>query len=295
MSKKIHVLLHWYRSKTPAFRFHFVTGIGLSVIVCLGLYYYMMTHESTDDAFIEGHITAVSPKVAAHVLKVHVRDNQEVKEGDLLVELDPRDYQTKRDLGKAALLAAEAESLQARTDVERYRQLIKTDEISRQQLDLAVLRAATADAKVGMAKANLEECELQVSYTKIMAPVTGSVTRKSVEVGAFVQPGQSLMAIVQPERWVVANFKETQLRYMRPGQKVRIKIDTYPGKSLKGHIDSIQRGTGARFSLLPPENATGNYVKVVQRVPVKILFDESPDPKHPLSVGMSVEPEVKIK
>jgi membrane fusion protein (multidrug efflux system) len=198
-------------------------------------------------------------------------------------------------MAKAAVQMSQAESTQARTDVERYNKLVQTDEISKQQYDMALLRSATADAKLALAKANLEQAELQVSYTKIYAPVTGCVTRKSVEVGAFVQPGQALMALVTHERWVIANFKETQLTHMRPGQKAEMKVDTYPGKKIKGHVDSIQKGTGARFSLLPPENATGNYVKVVQRVPVKIVVDDEEDPKHPLSVGMSVEPEVKVR
>ena len=121
------------------------------------------------------------------------------------------------------------------------------------------------------------------------------MTKKSVELGQLVQVGQPLFAIVSKGKWVIANFKETQLTHMRPGQEVKIKIDTYPHKTFKGHVDSIQRGTGARFSLLPPENATGNYVKVVQRVPVKIVFDEAPNKKYPLALGMSAVPEVKVR
>jgi membrane fusion protein (multidrug efflux system) len=141
----------------------------------------------------------------------------------------------------------------------------------------------------------VELAELQLSYTKIYAPVCGRVTRRSVEVGDYVGIGQELMAIVPDDVYVTANFKETQLTYMRPGQPVEIRIDAFPKKRFTGHVDSIQRGSGAAFSLLPPENATGNYVKIVQRVPVKIVFDEPPDPSYPIGPGMSVVPEVKIR
>jgi membrane fusion protein (multidrug efflux system) len=285
----------WFQSKNLRFRLSFVLLCGLSLIAALHFYHHSLVFQMTDDAFIEGPITPVSAKVAAHVLVVHVTDNQEVKEGDLLLELDARDYLTKLDMARAAVQMAEAEAVQARTDVERYSKLVETDEISKQQLDMALLRSATGDAKLALAKSNFEQAELQVSYTKVTAPVSGHVTRKSAEVGAFVAPGQALMALVTQERWVVANFKETQLALMRAGQPVEIKIDTYPGRKWKGKVDSIQRGTGSRFSLLPPENATGNYVKVVQRVPVKILLEESADPKRPLAVGMSAEPEVKVR
>jgi membrane fusion protein (multidrug efflux system) len=141
----------------------------------------------------------------------------------------------------------------------------------------------------------LDEAELQLSYTKIYAPEAGRVTRKSVELGALVQVGQPLLAIVPGEVWVTANFKESQIGTIRPGQSAEITVDAYSDKTFKAHVDSIQAGTGARFSLIPAENATGNYVKVVQRIPVKIVFDEPPDPQHLLAPGMSVVPQVKVK
>jgi membrane fusion protein (multidrug efflux system) len=153
----------------------------------------------------------------------------------------------------------------------------------------------TASADIEQAKANVLQAQLNLSYTKIYAPEDGRVTKKAVEEGTFVQVGQALLALVPQDFWVTANFKETQLAQMQVGQPVAIKVDAYPDKVFKGHVDSFQTGTGARFSLLPPENATGNYVKVVQRVPVKIVFDEQPDPQHPLGPGMSVEPEVEVK
>ena len=141
----------------------------------------------------------------------------------------------------------------------------------------------------------MRQAELNLSYTKIYAAESGRITRKSVEAGNYVQVGQTLLSIVPDNVWVVANFKENQLGHMRPGQPATIRIDAYPDKIFKGHVESIQAGSGARFSLLPPENATGNYVKVVQRVPVKILIDEPPDPHHVLGPGLSVLPEVKVR
>lgn len=156
-------------------------------------------------------------------------------------------------------------------------------------------QAQSAHADVEQARASVVQAELALSYAQIHAPESGRVTRKVVEEGAYIQVGQTLMAIVPAHVWVVANFKETQLRYMRPGQPAQITVDAYPGKILMGYVDSMQSGTGARFSLLPPENATGNFVKVVQRVPVKIALDEPPDPNYLLAPGMSVMPVVKIK
>ncbi|HNX68947.1 MAG TPA: HlyD family secretion protein [Candidatus Omnitrophota bacterium] len=278
----------------PTFRFVVACVGGFLLIGLLWIFYQSLCYVSTDDAFVEGHVAPISPKVSAQVIRVPVKDNQEVKTGDLLVELDVSDYRVQHDMAKADLMAAEAEAQKAHADEVRYKKLNDQDEVSKQQLDMAVLRTEVADAKVAAAKARLEQTGLEVSYTKITAPISGHVTRKSVELGALVQTGQPLMAIVSDEKWVVANFKETQLRDMHSGQKVKIKVDTYPGKTFHGHVDSIQRGTGARFSLLPPENATGNFVKVVQRIPVKIVFDEKPEKKYPLGLGMSVVPEVKV-
>ena len=433
--------------KRPLFRrpaFLIVAAIILVVAAIVGIRYwlYARSHESTDDAFIEAHVIQISPKVSGHVVKLYVDSNQQVNKGDLLAEIDPRDYQAKVDQAKAALTAgqarlkearsgvdlarantranveqasasvqqarsgvsasrasvaaeqsrvnqagatietakanleqaraqvnaAQAELVRAQADVNRYQQLYSKDEISKQRLDQAIATARTAEAQVQaaqnkvaaaesqvnemqsarttasetarraqsqvgsaqaqvnealgrLAQANtgrqqvavsqaqadtagasieqlqavLDQAELELSYTKIYAPDSGRVANKSVEQGALVQAGQPLLSIVPGDVWVTANFKESQIGRMQPGQPVEISVDAYPGKSFKGHVDSIQPGTGARFSLLPPENATGNYVKVVQRVPVKIVFDEPPDPKHMLAPGMSVEPEVYIR
>jgi membrane fusion protein (multidrug efflux system) len=434
-------------ARRPFYKRRSVTIIA-AVVLLLGTIFgirywlYARSHESTDDAFIDGHIIQLSPKVSGYVAKIYVADNQQVKEGDLIAELDARDYEVKLQQAKAALdaglakeneaktnvsltratssatvqqaqaavrksrtevessragaaslhsraneatsavstaqanlaqtqaqvVAAQADVTRANADVERYQALYAKDEISKQRLDQAVATANTANAQLEAARqrvaaaeahvnevraaqaaaaqtaqqaqtqisgaqagvneaigklaeanaapqqvavsqaqaatagatteqlrAQVAQAELELSYTKIYAPENGRVTRKSVEEGALVQIGQPLLAIVPGDVWVTANFKESQIGKMTPGQSVEISVDAYPDKVFKGHIDSIQAGTGARFSLIPPENATGNYVKVVQRVPVKIVFDESPDPKHMLAPGMSVVPEVKVK
>src|SRR6266404_1692670 len=208
-----------------------IAGIGYGAFAM----FHSFTHESTDDAFVDAHILLTAPKIAGRVATVHINDNQDVKNGDLLVEIDPAD-----------------------------------------------------------AKAAIQQAELNLSYTKIFAPEDGRVTKKAVEPGDYVQVGQDLFALVTPERWTTANFKETQLRTMRPGQRAQVSVDAYPDHPLRGHVDSIQAGSGARFSLLPPENATGNYVKVVQRVPVKIVLDEQPDVQRALGPGMSVVPTVAM-
>jgi len=296
MRAKIQGLKEKYLPKNPAHRKILKWGsIGFVGIYLIGMIYHGFCYVSTDDAFVAGHIIQISPKVSSHVLKVHVNDNQKVKTGDSLVELDPNDFEVRHQVSKADLEAAQAEAAQAKRDLERYTNLSKNNEVSKQQLDQVELRARTANARVSATTAHLRQAELDVSYTKILSPASGHVSKKSAEEGALVQIGQPLLAIVSDEKWVVANFKETQLTHMRAGQKAEIKIDTYPGKTFKGHVDSIQRGTGSTFSMFPPENATGNFVKVVQRVPVKIVFDEQPDEKKPLGIGMSVIPEVKVR
>jgi membrane fusion protein (multidrug efflux system) len=165
-----------------------------------------------------------------------------------------------------------------------------------QQVAVSEAQAASAGANIEQLQAAVDDAELQMSYTKIYAPETGRVTRKSVEVGALVQVGQPLLAIVPGDVWVTANFKESQVGNIRPGQGVDVTVDAYPGRVFKAHVDSIQAGTGSRFSLIPPENATGSYVKVVQRVPVKIVFEPNQiDSQQLLAPGMSAVPEVKIK
>jgi membrane fusion protein (multidrug efflux system) len=166
---------------------------------------------------------------------------------------------------------------------------------ARAQLAMARAQVATAEASLRSAAANLAEAELQLSYTRIVAPATGTIARRTVDLGNYVVPGQALMAVVQPECWVTANLKESQLTYLRTGQTATIQVDAFPDEKLTAHVDSVQSGTGAVFSSLPAENATGNYVKVVQRIPVKLIFDGDPCARLHLAQGMSVVPRIKVR
>jgi membrane fusion protein (multidrug efflux system) len=329
-----------------------VAATVLIVVVAVIFYYlrFIAPFESTDDAFIEGDATPIAPQVAGQVVRLLVRDNQDVNAGDLLLEIDPREYQAKVDQARASLAAANSSLEQARAllnvdlakvdqekanviatvaqakfsadDFQRYRS-VGVLAVSKSQLDLSGTQAsssaaqgdvarnrelaaeaqvkldqasiATAAAQVEMNEAAVRQTELDLSYTRVTAPLSGFVTHRTVDNGAYVQPGQDLLAIMPRQVWIVANFKEDQLAHMHAGEPVKVRIDAYPQTTFKGHVDSIQAGTGARFSLLPPENATGNYVKVVQRVPVKILLDNIPKGNYVLGAGLSVEPKVRVK
>jgi membrane fusion protein (multidrug efflux system) len=218
-----------------------------------------------------------------------------VKEGDLLVQIDDREYRAQAEQAQAAVRAAQVAAENAAADARRAEQLFARQLIARQALDLAVATERTRFAEADAARKRAAEAALRLSFTHITAPEAGRVTRRTIEEGAYVQVGQALMTVVPNDFWVVANFKETQLDTVRPGQPVDIRVDAYPELRLRGHVDSVQAGTGARFSLLPPENATGNYVKVVQRVPVKIVFDQLPHDPTLLGPGMSVVPTIRVR
>jgi membrane fusion protein, multidrug efflux system len=342
---------------------------GLFALLVIGTLIYLTNsaaYQSTDDAFIEGHVIPVSSKVAGRVLAVYVRDNQEVQKGDLVVELDPRDFDAASRQKEAALQSARAQvgattagveyarahvqtvqatlesdeasanasaaqNDKAQNDLKRYEDLFKTKVASPADLDQyrAAARSAQANydaagkkvasdkalvaeaqaqvgafsalvlsdkAKIGQSDADFSAAKLNQSYTRVEASEAGWVTQKSVEPGAYVQAGQNLFALVPQKVWVTANFKEDQIGHMRKDQPVEVVIDALHGEKVTGHVDSVQAGSGARFSLLPPENATGNYVKVVQRVPVKIVFDKPLNDGHglPLGPGESVIPTVKV-
>jgi membrane fusion protein (multidrug efflux system) len=267
-----------------------IAGIGYGAFAM----FHSFTHESTDDAFINAHIVSTAPKIAGRVAAVHITDNQDVKKGELLVEIDPADAQAALAQAKANLAKARATRNKADQDQRRALELFGKGGISEEQRDTALQAASTAKADTEADAAAVQQAELNLQYTKINAPEDGRVTNKAVEPGDYVQVGQNLFALVTLERWLTANFKETQLRNMRPGQRAQVSVDAYPDHPLRGHVDSIQAGSGARFSLLPPENATGNYVKVVQRVPVKIVLDEQPDVQRVLGPGMSVVPSVAV-
>jgi membrane fusion protein (multidrug efflux system) len=267
-----------------------IAGIGYGGLAM----FHSFTHESTDDAFIDVHFVSVAPKIAGRVTAVNVDDNQLVKKGNALIEIDPRDFQVALAQAKANLAKDKATLVQANTNEKRAQDLFGKKVISTQERDTNVATSDASKAGVEADEAAVEQAELNLGYTKILAPIDGFVTKEAVATGDYVQIGQALMSLVPPRVWVIANFKETQLRSMRPGQAATISVDAYEGVPLHGHVDSIQAGSGAAFSLLPPENATGNYVKVVQRVPVKIVLDDQQGLQRVLGPGMSVVPTVSV-
>jgi membrane fusion protein (multidrug efflux system) len=303
-----------------------IVGLAVAVAACVAgvLYYrYRSRYESTDDATIDGHPIVISARVSGNLIAVHVTDNQVVAAGELLAEIDPCDYQAQWARAEAAVAGAEADHEQAvaqaevaeaelanqQQDLRRYEESVKRGAVIQQTLDhaqasarvaaaslnAATKRVAAARAQIRQSRAAADQALLKLSYAKVVAPAAGRVTRKSMEPGAYVEVGQPLLALVTDQMWVVANFREIQLTSMRPGQPAEVRVDAYPHRVFKAHVDSIQAGTGAAFSLFPPENATGNYVKIVQRIPVKIVLDEPPDPNTPLALGMSVVPRVRVR
>lgn len=316
----------------------FVILFSVSAVILFFYLSYKATHITTDDAFVEGKIHTIAPKVSGTVKAIYVSDNQSVKRDDLLVELDTADYGVKANEALSALNAEKAKFSELKAKIKAAKANLELQEANLKQAGMDIKRAETlyqkgaipkekyektktaydvSVAQVNVAREEFKQTELSIasqlslitqkesrlkaeelnlSYTKIYAPSDGRITKKSVEIGNQVQAGQPLMAIVPLENiWIVANYKETQLEKIKPGQKVEIKVDSYPSKTFYGKVDSIMAGTGAVFSLFPPENATGNYVKVVQRIPVKILLDRDTDRQHILRIGMSVEPTVIIE
>lgn len=316
-----------------------------------GLWWLHERHfEQTDDAFIDTNISQVSAQVAGRTLHILVDDNQLVQAGQVLLELDPRDWQAKLDQAQAQrgsaaaqvtqaqamvgvqqaaldqaqanVTVAEADQVQAQQDFNRFK-AIDPRAVSRQQVDDSSAKLRSGNARLEAARQNVagaraqlesaraqltaaeaslrnadvgvENAQLQLSYTKVTAPQAGRVAKRSVEPGNYVTAGQALMAIVPIDVWVTANFKETQLTDMHPGQPVEIGIDAYPDTTYRAKVVSFQAGTGSVFSSLPVENATGNWVKVLQRVPVKIAFDDDRVQKLNLSAGMSVSVSVTVR
>ncbi len=383
-------------------RFIVIGVLALIVVGALLFWWHSTYYEDTDDAQVNGHLIQISSRIAGQVIQVNVEENQSVKKGDLLVQIDPKDFevavqqaeanlqsaeanfegakvnvpvttintgtaltsagadvhgtnaqvaQAEQQLtaARARVVQAQANATKSAADLERYKPLVEKDVISKQQFDAAVAAAdadkaalaeaqanviadedavrvardnvarsqaalqyaqtapkqvaiqkAKADqaaAQVAQAQAQLDQAKLNLSYTKVIAPEDGIVTRKSVEINQNVSVGQNMMTLVSlDDVWITANFKETQLDHMRAGQPVVISVDAYGGRKYDGKVTQIGGATGSVLSLFPPENATGNYVKVVQRVPVRIdLTNAQQNSDHLLRPGLSVEPKVTVK
>jgi membrane fusion protein (multidrug efflux system) len=251
--KKLHPFLDRY--KKPA-----LIVAGIVALIFVAFYAYdAYTHEETDDAYVTGHLHNVAPRINGVVTEVLVNDNQFVHQGDVLVKLDPMEYE-------AISAAAEANLKTAQSDLDRQNPLVAMHAIAPQDVDKT---RNTRDVD----KAQYELAQLQIVYSTIQAPASGYVGRKNVEVGNRVSSGQTLLVVVEPDLWVVGNFKETQLARMKIGQPVQVTIDSIPDKVFTGVVDSFAPATGNEFALLPADNSTGNFTKIVQRVPVKIVFD----------------------
>lgn len=308
-----------------------VITIGIIVLGAVGYFVHdALRFQSTDDAYVETTTVSVAPKVSGEVVEVLVKDNQYVREGDIVARIDDIDYKIRLEQATAAyektLLnqknakanfnARQTDIDVAKKDLDRYRSLYEKGAVSKQTLDNAQAKYDSAlaghtsakqglfsdkkdrvaDADLKSVKAQKDWAEQQLKYTEIVAPQSGFVTSRRVEKGMFAQVGSPLFTIVPDNVWIVANFKENQLTNMKEGQPVAIKIDTYPNKVFKGEIDSIQRSSGAKSSLFPPENAVGSFVKIVQRIPVKIIITEDYDrEQYKVIPGMSVVPKVKVR
>jgi membrane fusion protein, multidrug efflux system len=251
---------------------------------------------TTDDAYIEGRIHTIAAKISGTIKTVQVHDNQSVKKGELLFEIDPADYELKVNDAQANLEVKKVLLEQVSRDKGRAEALYKQEIFPKERYENACTACNLARAQLRAAEAQLEIARRNLAYTRIWAPSDGCVTKKSVEVGNQIQQGQPLMAVVDMgDIWVTANYKETQLKNVRVGQCAEIKVDTYPGNIFTGRVESIMAGTGSVFSLFPPENALGNYVKVVQRIPVKIVFDKGSCDHNKMHIGMSCIPTIFTK
>lgn len=308
-------------------------AIGAGILTACAVAYFVhdaLVYQTTDDAYVETTTVQVAPRVSGQITEVYITDNQKINEGDLVAKIDPADYEIKlaqaeakyeRTLlnqknAKANFKASQSNIDVAKKDLERYQNLFEQGAVSKQTLDAAQAKydsaqasltqseeallsesgSKVADADLKEIKALRDKAKLDLDYTNIYAPQTGTVSSRRVEKGMYVNVGTPLFVIVPENVWVVANYKENQLRKMKPGQEVDIKIDTYPNHTFKGKVDSIQRASGAKSSLFPPENAVGSFVKIVQRIPVKIVFTEKIDTdKYNIVPGMSVVPKVRVK
>lgn len=276
-----------------------IFAVVIPIAVLLGMYfvYEHLVYVKTDNAQIDAHTVLIGPKVGGFIQKVNVSEGQIVKKNDLLVAIDPRDYEVARDVAQSELLSLQAKMTEAEQNYKRIKGLSSKGVVSPQQYDTASAAYNEIKARYDSAKAHVQQAELNLEYTELHAPSDGIIAKKSVEIGQLAAPGIPLIGFVSSEeRWVTANLKETEISHIRKDQPVTIDIDAIPGKVFKGKVESLSSATGATFSLLPPDNATGNFTKVVQRVPVKIIFDSlQPEDMIRLQAGLSAVVKIKIR
>jgi membrane fusion protein (multidrug efflux system) len=279
-------------------RHPFASVVGLLLVIStVGagyLYWDNARHfESTDDSFIAARQFAIQPKVSGYITAVPVTDNQHAAAGQMIAQIDQRDYRIALDQADAQLAHDQSLLAQAQRNLGRFQYLSRTNSIAQQQVDDQTYLVAQDKSTVALDQAKVDQAKLNLSYTTVTAAQAGRAVSLSAAVGQYAQAGTTLTMFVPDQIWVTANFKETQLGAMRSGQPVTLTVDAYPDRTIRGHVASVQSGSGPAFSLLPPENATGNWVKIVQRVPVKIVMDNPPTDVA-LGPGMSVETTVRV-
>src|SRR5438874_1088161 len=277
------------RTRKPGTRVRIGVGLALVAVAALLWWLHARKIEDTDDAQVDGYITAVSSRVPGTVLRVLVEDNQPVKQGDVLVELDAADLEVAAAQARAAVAQAQAAFAAEQPSVSI------TATSNRATVQSTEDEVANTEADLEAARRDLDQAQLNLGYAKVVAPVAGIVGKRSVNVGDRVQPGQQLMSLTQNgELWVTANFRETQIERMRQGQHASVHVDAID-RDYEGIVESFAGATGSRYSLLPPENASGNYVKVVQRIPVRIKLEQGQPEMERLRPGMSAEPKVRVR
>lgn len=249
--------------------------VGVLVILTGVFVFNHFKWVTTDNAQLQAHAVMIAPRVPGYIMKVHVEEGQTVEKGTLLAEIDPRDYENALKIAQGELGSAEAVLKETESNHRRLKELYTKGAISQQQYDTALKNYNDSKAKAEAVIARVAQSKLNLDFTKILAPSRGYIAKKSVEEGQLAAPGVPLIGFVDAgERWVVANFKETEIAHVKSGAEVEIDVDAIPGRTFHGKVQSLSAATGATFTLLPPDNATGNFTKVVQRVPVKILLDK---------------------
>ncbi|MBC7752899.1 MAG: HlyD family secretion protein [Moraxellaceae bacterium] len=276
-----------------------IIGVIGSIVILIAAYftYEHFSYVETDNAQVEAHSVLISAKVPGYIKEVFVTDGMQVKKGDVLVQIDDRDYSSLVSATKSEVTSLEARKKDAEKNYFRIKELYGKSVVSAQQFDGATAAYNDVKARYDSALSRVTQAELNLEYTQLKAPSNGVIARNSAEVGQLANPGAPLVGFVSSEeRWITANFKETEISGIKVGKAVDIKVDAVAGKTFQGEVESISSATGATFSLLPPDNATGNFTKVVQRVPVKIkIKDLSLDEKLKLQAGLSATVKVHIR